>query len=207
LGYRANIAHEQARALRVVKQNGGMPLYAHDISGSRPPFAPKFVRDWLGEDLFARVVRLNFTDGLPGGDEAFSTLDGLPYVTVINTSNSKLSDAALENIPQARKLTTLRLPGAPLTDRGLEYVGQLRRLTLLDLGGTGVTDAGIRHLAPLTRLEILSLQGASLTDASVPDLSKLASLKLLNIGQTGITPDGVAAIQRNLPDCQILASN
>jgi hypothetical protein len=55
----------------------------------------------------------------------------------------------------------------------------MKKLTFLHLGSTQITDAGLTHLEHLT------------------------SLKDLKVTRTGVTADGVARLQPNLPDTKI----
>lgn len=72
----------------------------------------------------------------------------------------------------------------------------------LSLAGTAVTDEGIASLEALTRLNRLSLWRTHVTDACVPSLVKMAPREIVLI-ETDLTPAGVAALRRSLPDSEI----
>ena len=61
----------------------------------------------------------------------------------------------------------------------LVHVGALENLISLNLFGTAITDAGLQHLARLTHLNSLYL------------------------GETKVTAEGVARLQKDLPNVQI----
>lgn len=95
LAYRTRIARREAPALKLVHEHGCSPLYQHDIFGNFPSIAPRFVRETIGGENFGSAVRLNFANGMPTSDEAFTMLDRLPNVTILNTDGAQISDDGL----------------------------------------------------------------------------------------------------------------
>jgi hypothetical protein len=49
----------------------------------------------------------------------------------------------------------------------------------------------------------LSLGGCSITDAGLKHLAGNKRLQILDLNRTGVTPRGVLAVQRLLPDCEV----
>ena len=205
LGYRTNIARREQPALDLVREHGCRPRYRHDIFGNLPSFAPKVVREVIGVEHFGSVIRLNFADGHPRSDEAFSMLDRLPNVTVVNTDGALITDDGLAPISHLSQLTCLRLNNAEnITDRGLQHIGDLTELDLLDLSGTNVTDQGLSELRNLDQIEILGLDNTPVSDRGILELRHMKGLQLLKLQGTKVTPNGVELLQRELPGCQIV---
>lgn len=205
LGYRTNIARREQPALELVREHGCSPRYRHDIFGNLPSFAPKFVREAIGVEHFGSVIRLNFSDGHPRHDDAFSKLARLPNVTVVNTDGALITDDGIAPISHLSHLTCLRLNNAKnITDRGLQCIVDLTELVMLDLSGTSVTDQGLSELCNLDKIEMLGLDNTQVSDRGIMELRHMKRLQLLKLQGTNVTPKGVAILQRELPGCQIV---
>ena len=69
---------------------------------------------------------------------------------------------------------------------------------------TAQAELKLQHLSGLTRLQKLSLfAGSNITDAGLAHLKTLAALKSLELGQTRVTDQGLAVLQKRLPNCVI----
>src|SRR5690606_22518267 len=80
-------------------------------------------------------------------DEVLEALRGLDRIAELNLSNTKLTDAQLEQIAQPEiggVLTEVDLSGTEVGDAGLNHLTS-GFLTRLNLKGTKVTDAGVRQ--------------------------------------------------------------
>jgi hypothetical protein len=71
------------------------------------------------------------------------------------------------------------------------------------LYGTPVGDSGMARIAALPELTWISLQKTKVTDAGVARLAALTNLKHLDLRETGVSWEGVNALKRALPDCDI----
>jgi hypothetical protein len=65
----------------------------------------------------------------------------------------------------------------------MNYLGELKKLQKLSLAGSGATDASLKHLRALTALRELDLTG------------------------TKVSAEGIATLQKDLPQCHITAGN
>jgi hypothetical protein len=96
-------------------------------------------------------------------------------------------------------------PGMNFTNDGMRglraVVPELSQLHLV--GGTKVTDAGLEHLKGWNSIEWLRLDGPTFTDGGLQHLAGLKNLNLLQLYKTRVTADGVAALRKALPDCNI----
>ncbi len=92
------------------------------------------------------------------------------------------TDALLGQLCELRSVSVgvLHLSGSTVTDAGLATVSDLRDLENLNLKSTGVTDAGLRRLEGMKKLRLLDLR-------SCPALTR----------------EGIARLQKALPNCEI----
>jgi hypothetical protein len=96
------------------------------------------------------------------------------------TMPESAADADLTDLCELRDLTALSLRGVRITDRGLQTVSNMRELNWLGLTEMAITDKGLHHLESLSNLRTLFL-------AKCPN----------------VTDEGVARLQRALPNCKI----
>ena len=116
----------------------------------------------------------------------------------------KISDAGMEHIGILGLISELDISGTNVTDNGLAEIERLPFLRRLSLrGNRQISDTSLMHLRSLTRLEHLDLTLTSITDKGITYLQSMRSLKTLILLGTQITPNGVAALKRALPNCQI----
>jgi hypothetical protein len=91
------------------------------------------------------------------------------------------------------------------------HVGRLRRLEELYLQVSAashdpvsrLTDEGMGHVAGLNRLRTLLLSSNRVGDAGLAHLKELTGLEELTILMTQATPDGVAGLQKSLPQLRL----
>jgi hypothetical protein len=115
-------------------------------------------------------------DILKGIRDAGGGYGGIRCVSLPRT----VTDADLGDLCELRRLDRLYLRGKQVTDEGLWTVSNLRGLTSLSLSGTDITDKGLHYLESLSNLKRLVL-------TECPN----------------ITDDGVARLQKALPNCTI----
>ncbi len=118
----------------------------------------------------------------------------------------KTTDAALDSLVKlSSQLTDLNLAGSKISDGGLKSVAKYSNLTRLHLEKTGITDAGLASLSKLNNLEYLNVYGTKVSDAGLKHLATQRNLKKLYVWQTQVTASGVAAIQKMLPNLEVVA--
>jgi hypothetical protein len=129
-------------------------------------------------------------------DSAFDDLDE------VDLGGSGVTDADLEclNTLACRRLV---LDGASIAGPGLAQLKALPRLTELSLRCPKLSFLGMRYVGDLKQLTHLSLAGCGATDASLKHLRGLTALRELDLTGTKVTDDGVTALQKDLPQCQI----
>lgn len=139
----------------------------------------------------------------------------LPKLRELTIGGNKLTDDGIQLLRQLPQLTYLDLGGSQrtdsglwsitLTDTGLESVATLVELRELRLSGTSISAIGLERLKTLAKLERLQLQGCKrVADAAIPILSTFKQLRVLDLKDTTVTAEGVAQLQKALPQAQIL---
>jgi hypothetical protein len=184
LGHRLNQAISQRREMAAVTRAGGTVGYDYMVIGGWTKtkggwMFPNWLTSFCGSDLFARVRVVGFGNG------------------TFNDARFKKFD-----IETLREVPSLFFNMSPVGDGSLAHLAPLGHLTSLSLGQTKVTDAGLRHLVGLTQLRELWLHSTAITDAGLPHLYNLSQLRVLTLSKQ-VTPQGVAELQRALPDCKI----
>ena len=66
-----------------------------------------------------------------------------------------------------------------------------------------LTDDGLRHIRFLKRATGIYLDEVPVTDAGLARLHGLRNLSHIRLLNTRATPDGVAALQKSLPGCEV----
>ncbi len=127
----------------------------------------------------------------------------LHAISTLRMENSHLTDAGIEPLSRAIRLTDLTIAGSRITDAGLDHLASLTSLRCLRLDRSAITDAGLARLKSLRSLETLSLTETKLTDSSVETLAGFPSLTSLDLGQSGISPAGIERLRKALPKARI----
>ena len=102
-------------------------------------------------------------------------------------------------------LNSLALPQAAVNDAGLKEIAKLTQLKSLSLIGSPITDSGLAELKALKSLESLNLVDTNITEKAVPILSEMKKLDMLTIREKQVGKDGVVALKKALPKCDVNA--
>ncbi len=147
-----------------------------------------------------RLLNLHGTKVTPEAASSIGKLDGLTFLAL----TTALDDAGIEKLAPLQKLQSLTLTSDRVTDRGIKsIVKNHASLVTLMTDRMPITDSSVESLASLQRLRVLGLSVSPITDASVTSLRNMKGLTQLVIQGTRITPEGVADLQRALPQCLI----
>jgi hypothetical protein len=112
--------------------------------------------------------------------------------------------ATLKDLAGLKNLQSLCIGGvqgkayADLKD--LAGMTSLRGLYLFYLP---VDDAQLKHLAAMKDLQALDLSHTRVTDSGLKELAGLKNLRWLNLHGTKVTTTGLAALEKELPKCNI----
>lgn len=157
----------------------------------------------VGRDAEGRVVSVNLRaswvdDSILGG------LTKIPSLSVLDLSETRVSDHGLRQLRDAPMITDLNLRYAELiTDEGISAFKSWKHLKRLNLAGTKITDNTLQHLSSLTSLESLNIGYVLATDAGLDSLTSLSNLRELTLGGNKLTDAGLQAL-RQLPSLTYL---
>ncbi len=148
-------------------------------------------------------------------DVGLDHLASVPSLRELTIGGNKLTDDGVQLLRQLPQLTYLDLSGfqrtdsglwsISLTENGVESIATLTELKELRLGGLSISARSLAKLKSLDKLERLSLHRCKrVGDDAVPSLSGFTRLKALDVKDTSMTEQGIAALRKALPQCQIL---
>lgn len=230
LGHKVRLKQRERAAVEAVRNTGGAAYYRHELDADgrfvdhpQPP-GPEWLRQWLGDDLFAVPEMAGV--GSRAEDSDLRHLAALDQITLLNLMDTPLTDAGLihlhatprleylflsEHVTDAglvhlqhlSRLKALGLKGSRVSDEGLIRVAAFAEIEDLNLDSTQVTDAGLAHLKSLTKLRTLFLGGTKVTDAAIVHLKGVAQLEELHLKNTKITDAGCAKLMEAMPNLGI----
>ncbi len=208
---RAHVQRDAVAAITTPRRNTRGSVYydwqfvAGKYDEDARPRGPKWLRDFLGPDVFDTVVIVTI-EGDNVDDEYLENvgkLHGVEKVDLVGHAAPELTSAGMAQLwtlPRLKTLNTrgvaiprgfvtglagrtglrhLWLPQAAVTDDEMAIIGSFTDLEFLQLDGSNVTDRGFAHVANLKKLTILDMPGVRITDlAPVADLVQLDLLVL-----------------------------
>lgn len=170
--------------------------------GSDEPKATPEALAALGELRGIHSIELSHNETV--NDESLEWLAGLRELRVLYLYNTAVTGSGLASL-NGLPLQHLELSHSPVTDEGLRGVVDLSQLQSLGLKNTAVTDQGLNHLVKLPKLKDLRLAYTDVSDVGLERLHQLTSLESVTLNGTNITAEGVTALAKALPKCQIWA--
>ena len=114
-------ARYQHAAVEAIEDHGGIVTYDFERLGWGEPAGPRWLRSWVGNDLFMRVEIVRFFD-------------------------PRTSDESLAPLRCLRSVKKLHLDGTQVTDAGLAHLERLPELRLVSLKETRVTEEAVARL-------------------------------------------------------------
>lgn len=137
------------------------------------------------------------------------TATGLQSLAKMKTLNqlilnwAKLKTTDLAPLAEFEELHNLSLTAVPVGDELVDYLLKRKTVTYLSLSGTKVGDAGVKKL-PALPLVALDLSQTGVTDDGLKALQGVKSLRHLNLVRCeGVSSAGVVALQKALPNCNV----
>lgn len=132
----------------------------------------------------------------PIPEDAFAAISALAdHVKNLDFSNSGVTDADLDRLPDMPALDRLYLKDTAVTDAGLANLPEMFSIRYLNLFGTGITDAGLAHLEELFTLEQVYLSETAVTLEGVQQLREA-----LGDGVEVVFDDSVGLLDTPGPD-------
>ena len=191
MGYHANRARNQKRAVAAVMADRGWVHYADEfamgpvkvppgnaiwkpswaaLTPGKGPMAPDWLRCAIGDEYFREVAHVSLFVDIQKG-----------MATAPNNLAVPVDDLLMVLRTQSG-VKTLQLGGNTLTNKGLESLADLTGLRELVLWwATEFTDAGVAHLSRLRRLQTLDISLSRLTDKGLRSLAMLPELEELSL--------------------------
>jgi serine/threonine protein kinase len=140
-------------------------------------------------------------------DEGMKVFAGCTHVTVLNVSETRVSEAGLAHFKGCKGLQFLAVGSADRAqkfgDTGLALFDECKDLRLLWMGGTQVTEAGLAALKNHKRLTDFRFSNSALSDAGLVHIKECPELTYLWIPDTKVTAKGAADLAKALPRCAI----
>ena len=188
LGWAKHKIRTQREAVEAVEREGGFITFDYavgDLTSTRQPPGPEWLRKFIGDELFQEVAEVDFAwiahvPERPVDEATLVRLESFPELRELHVGRTVTGDVC-RHIRGLTNLEILDLEGTPIYDQGLANLSGLTHLTRLNLGNTGITADGMRHIRGLTRLERLDLHSTAINDASLANLTGLTELRYLNI--------------------------
>jgi hypothetical protein len=135
-------------------------------------------------------------------DDAIRYLANFSGLQSIFLTHTNVTDLGLSTIGNHEHLRILSLVySSKITDDGMMTVNEYTGIEVLYLDGLPITDVGVNHLSNLV-LDKLSLKKTSVTDKCIPFLLDQALLESLDLSHTGITPEGLTRLRKQISDCR-----
>jgi hypothetical protein len=191
-------AREQRAIVGEVKKAADSVIYDYQVDPlffygnlDATPTAPLWLRNLLGDDLFADVKHVFFPEHRTISDAGWQHLKELTQLERLVLSDTKVSDADLQHLEGLTQLKELYLQGTQVGDAGLRHITGLTQLERLDLDGTKVADAGLQYVRRLTELEMLALRHTKVSGAGLEHLKGLSQLKELYLTDTQVGDAGL----------------
>ncbi|WP_372366357.1 hypothetical protein [Candidatus Uabimicrobium sp. HlEnr_7] len=103
---------------------------------------------------------------------------------------------------ELQNLELLFLRGTDIKDDDLKYFADME-LFELGLDRTKITNLGLQYLSSVTIWERLDLEYTNIDDSGLVHLRNHTELEHLNLCCPGVTSEGVAELQKFLPQCKI----
>lgn len=149
-----------------------------------------------------KKLRVAFDQVSDEGATHIAKLSNLEELDI--SENSQFFDYGLEKIGSMKQLKKLNCYRLQITDDGVVFLAGLTNLEWLNLDNIGyLSDEGLVHLKDMGKLSFLHIGSNGITDAGLEHLKTLTSLKDLKVTRTNVTEEGVADLQKTLPDTAI----
>lgn len=230
IGMIAHRAQQQRRAVEAITRDGGWLLYDYqvwpegqgptlvpgrsygDSLGGRPqrlrleaePPGPKWLRLWIGDHYFVTPITLKNRGSGKSSENSLRFLNGLPSLETLSWPEATFEKGDFKRLGDLPKLKQLFVHYSNINDEGLAELKRCSELELFGAAGTQISDAGLAHLRHLRKLVYAGLSKTRITDAGLVHLTGMTNLRRVELGGTGVTKEGAAALQRSLPNCEIM---
>ena len=137
-------------------------------------------------------------------DKDLESLSNLKELIDLNLNLShNITNDGVRYLATLTNLKVLTIMSRQLDNEGLTHFQRMEKLERLSLNHTNISDGAVQQLSKHERLNYLNLSNTVISDASAERLGKLSKLRELHIRNTKVTSEGVAIIEKSLPNCKI----
>ncbi len=174
--------YDQRAVVQRIEQLGGIVNYDYQVARSPRPLTPpgnRYVRALLGDDAFARVHTVSFSQPVTNAD--LSVVASLPDVARLYVRQGNMDGRGLAHLSSLTRLDVLWLSDCSLTTTDLSRTPLAGRLKCLGMNSATVNDAVLTYVAKLTSLEQLSIWNAAISDEGVESISRCTGLRSLEL--------------------------
>lgn len=205
--YLLNVAKQRHGVERILAM-GGKVWYDYQDDGSwfrtrGGLVLPTWLRGVGGNDLFGSVSHVRLSAVLEDQDVDVVRL-GLTHIWQLDLRPcDRLSVEGLNRFAALKQLNSVMLHAEQVA--ALAEFGALPELERLYIDGSAVDDQTLidAKLHRLPKLRILYLLNSQVSDAGLSYLSELDELEFVHVSSSRVTAEGIAALRRALPDCDI----
>jgi hypothetical protein len=145
------------------------------------------------------------------GDVGLEALALAPKLKELSMGNIRISDYGYQSLREFTNLRHLDLSGGrhrgftTMKEEAVEAVASLSQLRVLRLGHIKFPAKSMAVLSRLPSVERLGLEFCpEVGDDALPHIAGWKSLRWVDLHGTKVTPDGVAELRKQRPDCTIL---
>jgi|GEM_PF-3048459 len=135
-------------------------------------------------------------------DEGLSHLANLSDLMILHLPQS-ITDAGFETVGKFTALKTLVADSCQVTDAGMAFLESLSELRWLKINNTKIGDKGLNAIKDLTSLHTLEIGNTKVTDRGLLILSGLSKLNIVELTGCDVSPEAIAALQKELPESEI----
>lgn len=136
-------------------------------------------------------------------DAGLKHLTGWKSLKVIYLHDTTVSDTGMAVLAKLAHLEAVAVANTKVGDVGVQELAKLKDLSFLNLANIRVSDVALRALAGHKKLRELHLQGTQVSDTGLRELRSITSLRILELGSTRSTREGVEALKKMMPQCNI----
>ncbi|WP_020474732.1 protein kinase domain-containing protein [Zavarzinella formosa] len=131
-------------------------------------------------------------------------LEDCPELEFVGLTDTRVTSAGLGVLKNYPRLTFLGLGRMRMTTEGMAAVSRCENLSSLLMDNADLTDARLEPLGRCKKLEKLSVENATgVTDERLLGLGQCEKLNDVRAKNTAVTTDGVKALKRKLPGCNV----
>ena len=182
IGWTINRVQRHRLAVAAVQAAGGIVRYDYQfstdpereklIANVKEPAAPRWLRRWLGDELFQEVASVSFRKPItPEVLRAVGRLDGLESLAIDDVAGLGNAWSSIQGLT---RLEEIMLFGPDVNDSALAAIGRLCSLRGMILTRAPITDAGVmRRSAPVARAPVVD-SWRSARDLSDPGVAQAA---------------------------------